>query len=339
MAPPKLDEFDRRLVGALHLAPRATWDDIGEVLSADASTLKRRFNRLHDARMIRVIGQADWGVHSTAMPVHLFLDVTGATPLAVLGRLRAVPHVQLLAQISGDYPVYAVVHAPSEAATSEAIDRLFSLRGVRRVNALPALTTLRRGATWDPGFLTDAERAELLSLTGDRTEGTATATGKPLTDAERAVVALLMRDARASAASIGRVAGLSTSTAHRLVRRVLDEKWVRPRLESVSEWLGFHTPFLLRLRVAPGETPAVMRSLDGLPQTRVSVHVASDISVLCTGLVADRAALAAFVDSELAGIPGIRAVSVDVYLSEPRRYWLDRDTVSGLGEFHPPAVL
>ena len=64
---------------------------------------------------------------------------------------------------------------------------------------------------------------------------------------------------------------------------------MRPRLEAVSEWLGFRTPFL--------------------PRTRVSVHVASDFSVLCTGLVADRAALAAFVDGELAAIPGIRAVS------------------------------
>lgn len=49
--------------------------------------------------------------------------------------------------------------------------------------------------------------------------------------------------------------------------------------------------------------------------------------------------LAAFVDEELAAIPGIWTVSVDVYLCEPRRYWLDRDHDSGLGEFRPPAVL
>lgn len=218
---------------------------------------------------------------------------------------------------------------------------MFSVAGVRRVNALPALSTLRRGITWDPQFLTDTERAELLKLTGAQPEGTATATppAKPLSESERTVVALLLRDGRASAASIGRAAGLATSTAHRVVRRVLDEQWVKPRLEIVSEWLGFETPFMLRLRVAPGETPEAMRRIDRLPQTRLVAHVASDMSVLATGLVTDRSALARFIDDELAKIPGIITVSVDVMLAEPRRYWLDRDRVSGLGEFHAPTLL
>ncbi|MER5221931.1 Lrp/AsnC family transcriptional regulator [Streptomyces flaveus] len=341
MTRPLLDDLDRRLIGALHLAPRATWDDIGGILSADASTLKRRYDRLYEARMVRVIGQADWGMHSTAMPVHVFLDITGETPLAVLRRLQDLPHLQLLAQISGDHPLYAVVHAPSEAATSEAIDRMYSVPGVRRVKALPALSTHRRGHTWDPQFLTDTERAELLKLAGARPEGTATATppAKPLSEAERTVVAQLMQDSRASAASIARAAGLATSTAHRVVRRVLDEGWVKPRLEIVSEWLGFQTPFMLRLRVAPGETPDVMRRIDRLPQTRLAAHVASDMSVLATGLVTDRSAVAHFIDNELARIPGIVTVSVDVMLAEPRRYWLDRDLASGLGEFHAPVLL
>ncbi|WP_216591127.1 Lrp/AsnC family transcriptional regulator [Streptomyces brasiliscabiei] len=347
MTRPLLDELDRRLIGALHLAPRATWDDIGGILSADAGTLKRRYDRLHEARMVRVIGQADWGMHSTAMPVHVFLDISGETPLTVLDRLRQLPHVQLLAQISGDYPLYAVVHAPSEAATSAAVDRMFSVPGVRRVIALPALSTLRRGITWDPRFLADTERAELLRLAGgrpeDTTAATATATAlppaKPLSEAERTVVALLIQDGRASSASIGRASGLATSTAHRVVRRVLDERWVRPRLEIVSEWLGFQTPFILRLRVAPGETPDVMRRIDRLPQTRLVAHVAGDLSVLATGLVADRSALAAFVDHELAEIPGILTAGVAVMLAEPRRYWLDRDLDTGLGTFHAPPLL
>lgn len=107
----------------------------------------------------------------------------------------------------------------------------------------------------------------------------------------------------------------------------------------MSEWLGFRTAFILRLRVAPGETPDVMRRIDQLPQTRLAAHVASDMSVLATGLVADRSALALFIDNELARIPGLMAVSVDVMLAEPRRYWLDRDLASGLGEFHAPTLL
>jgi hypothetical protein len=63
------------------------------------------------------------------------------------------------------------------------------------------------------------------------------------------------------------------------------------------------------------------------------------MSVLATGLVGDRSALAAFVDHELAEIPGLLTTGVDVVLAEPRRYWLDRDLGTGLGEFHAPALL
>ncbi|MDV9175233.1 Lrp/AsnC family transcriptional regulator, partial [Streptomyces sp. W16] len=158
-------------------------------------------------------------------------------------------------------------------------------------------------------------------------------------EAERGVIAELLRDSRASAASVSRATGLATSTAHRVVRRVLDEGWVKPRLETVSEWLGFQTPFILRLRVAPGATPEVMHGIDQLPQTRLAAHVASDMSVLATGLVTDRSALARFVDDELARIPGLLGVSVAVMLAEPRRYWLDRDLTTGLGAFHAPRLL
>ena len=96
---------------------------------------------------------------------------------------------------------------------------------------------------------------------------------------------------------------------------------------------------MLRLRVAPGGTPDVMRRIDQLSETRLAAHVASAMSVLATGLVTDRSALALFIDNELAGIPGILTVSVDVMLAEPRRYWLDRDLTSGLGTFHAPALL
>lgn len=82
-----------------------------------------------------------------------------------------------------------------------------------------------------------------------------------------------------------------------------------------------------------------MRRIDRLPQTRLAAHVASDMSVLATGLVTDRSALALFIDNELARIPGILGVSVDVMLAEPRRYWLDRDPTSGLGTFHAPTLI
>jgi hypothetical protein len=80
-------------------------------------------------------------------------------------------------------------------------------------------------------------------------------------------------------------------------------------------------------------------ALDGLPQIRLAAHVAGEASVLAMGLVTDRAALAAFLDGQLAGIVDVDVVGVDVVLAERRRYWLDRDPDTGLGRFTPPSLL
>jgi DNA-binding Lrp family transcriptional regulator len=209
---------------------------------------------------------------------------------------------------------------------------MFSIPGVRRVNALPALSTLRLGHVWDPQFLAESERR--LAETGWRRTGGhrhRDAPANPLSEAERIVVTQLMHDGRAPSASIARVCGLATSTAHRVVRRVLDERWGQTSPGDRVGMAGLQTPFVLRLRVAPGDTPDVMSRLKQLPRTRVAVHVASDLSILCTGLVTDRSALAIYIDHELAKVPGILTVGAAVMLAEPRRYWLDRDLTSGLG--------
>ncbi len=335
-----LDALDRRFVGALHIAPRASWDDLASILVADPSTLKRRYDRLLRDRVLRVIGQLSWGMHSTSMPVHVFLDIVGDTPLAVIERLRGLPHMQNLAQLSGRYPVYASVHAPSEEATSRAVDQLFATPGIRRVSALPSLRTVRRGSFWDPQFVTPTEREELVALADVAAPGDSNTVSpnKPLTAQERAAVSALVRDGRATAASVGRAGGLSASAAHRLVRRILTEGWVKPRVEIQPESLGFFCNFHLRLRVRPGRTPDVLAMLATMSQVRLAAHVAGDMSVLCAGVVADRAELAAFLDRQVADIPEVDIAAVDVVLAERRRYWLDRDPVRGLGSFTPPEL-
>ncbi len=110
------------------------------------------------------------------------------------------------------------------------------------------------------------------------------------------MVGLLLRDGRASAASIGRAAD-ARWTAGSWTSSGSGHAWRLCRNGSVS---GYASP---------------------------PVRLAGDMSVLATALVTDLSALARFIHDELAKIPGIITVGVDVMLAEPRRYGLDR--VSG----------
>ena len=128
------------------------------------------------------------------------------------------------------------------------------------------------------------------------------------------------------------------STAHRVVRRVLDHGWVRPRVEIEPSLLGFGTPFVLQVTVRPGAVTAALGDLTALPETRFTTRVAGRSTLLCTGLVADRAALARFLDEHVAVLGGLQEVEVDIVLAEHRRYWMDRDPGGRLGQFSPPPL-
>lgn len=334
-----LDELDRRLVAALHLAPRASFDELASVLGADASTISRRYTRLTDERLVRVVGQVDWAMFSAVMPVHLFIDTAGSAPREVIAALRAFPQMQYLAQTSGTSSVFATVHAATEDETAAVLDQVYATCGVAAVQTLPVLGVHGRGAGWDPQLLSTGERRRTLQLGNGTSQETRPATHdvEQLDAAERELVGLLLKDGRASAAGLGRAVGMPTSTAHRVVRRLLDEGWVRPRVEVEPQRLGFVTPFVLRLQVQRGTAPQVLAALTAMPQTRYTTRVAGPSALVCTGLVTDRTALAAFVDTELASVDTITDLELDVVLAEQRRYWMDRDD-GKLGRFAPPPL-
>jgi DNA-binding Lrp family transcriptional regulator len=333
-----LDDLDRRLVAALHLMPRGSFDELSSVLGVDASTIGRRFARLEEERIVRVIGQVDWGMVSETLPVHLFIDTVGTPPSAVIEQLLKVSEVQYLAQTSGSSPVYATVHAVSEDATAALLDAIHNQPGIAAVQSWPVLAAEGRGSGWDPQLLNVEERRRALERAGARVLG-----GSPqaprLEPTERQIVERLREDGRATAASLGRAVGLPSSTAHRVVRRVLDKGWVRPRVEIDPSLLGFHTPFVLRAGVKPGATRRLLSALADLPQTRFTTQVAGRTSIVCNGLLPDRAALGVFIDEKLAELPGIRWAEVDIILVERRRHWMDRDPGRGLGQFNPPPLL
>lgn len=331
-----LDDLDRKLLGALHVIPRGSFDDLATVLGVDSSTIGRRFNRLIEARVARVVGQVDWAMYSSTLPVHLFITPGPGTPKQVLTQLQALPQVQHLAHSTGTEPVFATVHAASEAETADLLETIHAMPDVAAVRSLPVLAAQAKGADWDPRLLDDDEKERAALHRGAPPEGERP---QELDDSERAVVELLREDGRASAASLARTLGLTSSTAHRITRRVLDNGWVRPRVEIDPALLGFTTPFVLRIDTEPANTGQVLTTLSTEPHVRFTTRVAGPHAILVTGLARDRNELGVFLDNTVGTLPGVRTVTADVLLVERRRYWMDRNPRDGLDTFAPPPLL
>lgn len=343
----ELDPLDRRLVGALHVRPRGSFDELGSMLGADPTTVARRLARLVDDDLVRVVGQVDWSLFSRTLPVHLFVETRGTAPGDVVAAFRELTGVQYLAQVSGASAVFATLHAADEAASAAVLAQVHALPGAASVRTLPVLEALNRGAGWDPGLLGrhEAARYGAPDLAPHEAPGQgllAPARQLPrgsLDGPERAVVELLQADGRAASAAVGRRVGLPASTAHRVVRRVLDRGWVRPRVEVEASLLGFACPFVLQVTVQPGAVVAAGAHLAALPETRFTTRVTGRTSLLCTGLAVDRTALARFIDERVSRLEGLRDVEVDIVLAEQRRYWTDRTSAGRLGRFAPPPLL
>ena len=54
-----IDVLDRRIIQSLYVDPRAPFSRLAEVLGSSEQTIARRYRRLFDDRILRVVGQLD----------------------------------------------------------------------------------------------------------------------------------------------------------------------------------------------------------------------------------------------------------------------------------------
>jgi DNA-binding Lrp family transcriptional regulator len=148
-----LDAIDRRLVHALQIEPRASWNELAPVIGVDASTLARRWARLRDEGIAWVTG------HSTEGQLSLMeIDCERAKLDAVVQELQRDPAVYVLDVTSGSRDLMALVFARDISGLSDyALHRLGRLDGVRSVRTHLANETLIDGGSWRLRALDPAE--------------------------------------------------------------------------------------------------------------------------------------------------------------------------------------
>lgn len=338
-----LDDLDRAIIGVLHANPRAPWDEIAPIVGVNASTVSRRYARLATENIVRVVGEVNWSLYSSTLPVHLRVETNGAPPSQIADALAAFGNIQHLALAYGRYPIFATLHAPTEEKAAEILRTIHELPGVSAVITLPVLAYAVKGSGWDPQILDDRQR-ELCAPASPpirrHEETTAAPNGFALPDdQEKRALSLLQQDARATASRIGSEIGLAHSTANRMLHRFMSNGWFRPRVEIDGAYLGYEAPFALRAKASHESITTVCRELAHHPSTRFVTQVASEYNVFCTGLARNRAHLAELINEDFGTIPGIRELDIDLFLMETKRFWMSRGPGQRLGGFAPPALI
>ncbi|WP_433868756.1 Lrp/AsnC family transcriptional regulator [Saccharopolyspora sp. CA-218241] len=330
-----VDELDLALIGALQQAPRAPLRALADALGSSASTIGRRWQRLHDDRLLRVIGQLDWNLVSETRPRHVWITTAPGRSPEVARRVAALPEVQYVALTSGRADVYCTAHPGNRAAARDLLTRRIpAVGGVRDTRSDLVLRAVGRADAWCGAPVPDPVRAALAAHRRADPPSPAVAF-ESLSEPERRAAALLHGNARLTSSDLARELGVSQSSAHRLLGGLLERRVVRPRVEVEPAVLGFQVEAVVALATEPGTTAEVGRALGNHPSARYVSVVAGSATVIHQGVFGDEDALADFLSDDLAGLPGIRSTEVSVVLDVLRRYWIDRDGVR-LGEARIP---
>lgn len=128
---------------------------------------------------------------------------------------------------------------------------------------------------------------------------------------DRAILAHLQGDARATAAALGESAGLSASPSHRR-QKLLEEAGVIQRYVAVldQEKVGFPVNMFVTVKLADhadATLRAFERALEACPEVMEAYEMSGAADYLLRVVAADVGAYEAFLRGRLTHIPGVRA--------------------------------
>src|SRR6202167_1095735 len=164
-----LDTLDRRIIQALYVDPRAPFSRLSEVLGSSEPTVSRRYRRLFNGRILRVVGQLDsqrlgqldWAVRIRCAP--------GSAP-TVATKLAELPDTSWVQLTSGGTEIFSMVHSRGgEQQTPLLLSQLSVGRQVVDYEAYCLLHLFATGLSappW-PSDLSPAEIDQLISSARD----------------------------------------------------------------------------------------------------------------------------------------------------------------------------
>ncbi|AHH93881.1 Lrp/AsnC family transcriptional regulator [Kutzneria viridogrisea] len=279
-----LSPLDVRLVAALQVNGRASWEQLGEVLRVSERTVARRLNPLLGSGAVKVRAVRN----PFAMPE--------VTPLVL--RVRCRPgHVLALAEAlarredcleasvldGGDEVVAIMFMAGAERRRAFLLKYLPASKSVRSWSVYTVLRVFLESLWWHADVLTDEE------VTALRPHGLVPAAFEQVSDpVELAVIEALSRDGRLGYPDLARLVGTSESTVRRRVARIARRGALRIATEVDIALLGYQVEANLWLSVPPAAIDRVGLLLSRHPATRLVMATSGPctlfVSVYCRDL-------------------------------------------------------
>ncbi|QMU69731.1 Lrp/AsnC family transcriptional regulator [Streptacidiphilus sp. P02-A3a] len=303
-----MDPVDRQLIHALYVDGRAAFSRIAEVLGVSDQTVARRYRRLSQEGALRVHGRLDPGRLGHVVWV-LRLQCAPGTSGSVAEALAKRDDTHWIRLASGGTEVICNVQAEGERDRDALLlKKLPATRPVTAISAYCVMHTFRGGPTSWHGVtcaLTD-EQAALLApppVTAADRSGPV-----ELDQGDRALLAGLARDGRATHAALAEATGWHEATVRRRIAHLRASGALYFDIDVDDRLLGYASPSLLWISVEPGQLAAAGEALARHPEISFAAATTGPSNLLASVLCPDVYALYEYIANRVGGLPGIRGI-------------------------------
>jgi DNA-binding Lrp family transcriptional regulator len=301
-----LDVVDRRLLHALGINGRASFRLIASVIGTSEQTAARRYRRLRDAGIVRVLMLPAPDPADRGQLVRL--EVQPQAVRAVAAALARRPDVSWLRLMNAGAEILFGVRARTSAERDALLlDQLPRTGRVVRTTVYSVLHHFRTAgeADWSgfPDQLAPEQRRQLSIAVPERPSMRTNA-------ADQAIVDALAVDGRASYARLAQASGMSESAAARRLELLVNAGALYGDVDIAPEQLGFAAGATLYLEVTPSRVPAVGKLVAAQPQTAFVAAVGGAANMIAAIRCRDVAEIYDYVTATLGRVNGIEHVEV-----------------------------
>ena len=136
-----MDETDRQIIRILKNDGRSAYIDIGKQVGLSEGAIRKRIKTLTDSGVIRKF-TARIGVIEGAEAITLLATHPSFPTQEVSERIRKIPNVETLYEVTGEYDIVAVISGISVMEVNECIEKIRRVEGIMKTNTMIVLRSL-----------------------------------------------------------------------------------------------------------------------------------------------------------------------------------------------------
>lgn len=307
-APLQLDAVDRRLMHALGVNGRAPFRLVASVLGVSEQTIARRYRRLREAGVLRVLMLPAPDPADRGQLVRLEVQPQSIRSIAeILARRPDVSYLRLMN--AGAEILFGVRARARSERDLLLLDQLPRTGRVLRTTVYSLLHHFRTPGEADWAGFGDrlsAEQCQQLQAEVGVRDQFVTRVGP----SDQPIVDELALNGRATYARLARVSGMSESAVARRLELLIGSGALYGDVDTAPELLGYSAGATLYLDVSPSRVPAVGALLAAHPETAFVAAVGGPVNMIAAIRCRNVAEIYEYVTVALGRVPGVEHVEV-----------------------------